>query len=147
MASNNSANQIINTVGDWYSKLPPLPRSWTDVIVKITPWIALVFGIIGVLGSIAAFGTLTVLAPFVALGGGVGAATNGVIGSFLALVSSGLLLAAFPGTKAKKISGWNLLFYSEAVNLVSAVVFFSMGGIVGTLVGFYILFQIKGHYK
>ena len=147
MASNNSANQIINTVEEWYSKLPPLPRSWTEVIVKITPWIALVFGILGVLGSIAAFGILTVLSPFVALGGGVGAATNGVIGSLLALVSSGLLLAAFPGTRAGKMSGWNMLFYSEVVSLVSSVVFFSVGGVVGALIGFYILFQIKTHYR
>ncbi len=141
------ANQIVNTVEEWYSKLPPLPKSWTDVIVKITPWIALVFGALGVLGSIAAFGVLTVLAPFVAIGGGIGTAANGVIGSLLALVSSGLLLAAFPGTRARKMSGWRFLFWSEVVSLISAVIYFSVGGVTGALIGFYILFQIKSHYK
>ncbi len=141
------ANQLIGMMEDWYSKLPPLPKSWTAVIVKITPWIALVFGVLGVLGSIAAFGILTFLAPFVALGGGVGAATNGVIGSVLALLSSGLLLAAFPGTRDNKMSGWNMLFYSEVVSLVSSIVFFTVGGVVGALIGFYILFQIKSHYR
>jgi len=146
MASNNSANQLISMMEDWYSKLPPLPKSWTEVIAKITPWIALIFGILGVFGSLAAVGILTALSPFVAMGGGVGAATNGVIGAVLALVSSALLLSAFPGTNARKMSGWNLLFYSEAVSLVSSVVFFSVGGVVGVLIGFYILFQIKSHY-
>ncbi|PIZ97017.1 MAG: hypothetical protein COX79_03875 [Candidatus Levybacteria bacterium CG_4_10_14_0_2_um_filter_36_16] len=58
-----------------------------------------------------------------------------------------LLLMAFPGTKARKMSGWNLLFWSEAVSAVSAVVSMAFGGVVGAAIGFYILFQIKSHYK
>lgn len=147
MASNNSVNQLIGSVEKLYSQLPPLPKAWDEVIVKITPWVALVFGILGVLAALAAVGVLTFLSPFVAMGGGIGAATSGVIGSVLALVSSALLLAAFPGTKANKMSGWNMLFYSEAVSLVSSVVYFSVGGVVGVLIGLYILFQIKSYYK
>jgi hypothetical protein len=143
----NDANQLIGMVEEWYAKLPPLPKKWTEVIVKITPWISLVFGILGVLTSLAAVGILTVLAPFVAVGAGVGAASNGLIGGVLALVSSALLLAAFPGTRAKKMSGWNFLFYSEVVSLVANIVAISLGGVVGSLIGFYILFQIKSHYK
>lgn len=132
---------------EWYGKLPPLPNNWRDVIVTITPWLALIFGVIGVLGSLAAVGVLTFLAPVVLLGGGIGVASGGIIGAVLALVASVLLVLAFPGTRAKKMSGWNLLFYSEVVSVVSSVVAFSVGGVVGALIGFYILFQIKSHYK
>lgn len=143
----NSVNQLVNTMEVQFKKLPPLPANWRDVIVNITPWLALVFGLIGVFGSLAAVGILTFLAPLVLLGGGVGVASGGIIGAVLALVASVLMVVAFPGTRAKKISGWNLLFYSEAVSLVSSVVFFSVGGVIGALIGFYILFQIKSHYK
>jgi len=142
----NSGDQIIDTMEKWYASIPPLPKSIRDFIVTITPWFALIFGIIGVLGSVAAFGVLTFLAPVVALGSGVGVASGGVIGSLLALVASVLLLAAFPGTNARKLTGWNLLFWSEGVSVVSSVVAFSVGGIVMGLIGFYILFQIKSSY-
>ena len=143
----NSVNQLVDTMEGQFKKLPSLPANWRDVIVNITPWLALVFGLIGVFGSLAAVGILTFLAPLVLLGGGVGVASGGIIGAVLALVASVLMVTAFPGTRAKKISGWNLLFYSEAVSLVSSVVFFSVGGVIGALIGFYILFQIKSHYK
>lgn len=147
MASNVSPNELIKVVEDWYSKLPPLPKNWTEVIANITPWIALIFGILGVLASLAAAGILTVLSPAVIMGAGVGAASSGIIGAILALVSSALLLAAFPGTKARKLSGWNLLFWSEIVSAVGSVVALSLGGVIGVLIGLYILFQIKVHYK
>ena len=143
----NSVNQLVDTMEGQFKKLPPLPANWRDVIVNITPWLALVFGLIGIFGSLAAVGILTFLAPLVLLGGGVGVASGGIIGAVLALVASVLMVTAFTGTRAKKISGWNLLFYSEAVSLVSSVVFFSVGGAIGALIGFYILFQIKSHYK
>ena len=132
---------------EWYSQLPALPRNWKDVIVQIAPWLALIFGIIGVLGSLVAVGLLTFLAPFILIGGGIGAASGGVIGAILALVASVLLLLAFPGTRARKISGWNLLFWSEVASVVSTIVALSVGGVVGALIGFYILFQIKSYYK
>lgn len=147
MAKSNDVNQLIGTVEEWFSKLPPLPKKWNEVIVKITPWIALIFGVLGVFTALAAVGVLTVLAPFVAVGSGAGAASSGIIGSVLFLISSALLLLAFPGTKARKMHGWNLLFYSEVVSLISSVIAFSFGGVIGNLIGFYILFQIKSHYK
>lgn len=147
LAQGQSVNQLISSIEEWFLKLPALPKKWLDVIVNITPWIALIFGILGVLGSFAAIGILTFLAPFVALGSGVGVASGGIIGAILAFVASALLLAAFPGTKAKKISGWNFLFWSEAASIISSVVAISVAGVVGALIGFYILFQIKSYYK
>lgn len=147
MAEKNSLNQVISTMEGWFSKLPPLPNKWKESIVGITPWLALIFGVLGVVIMLMGFGLLTFLSPFVFLAGGAAAAGSGLIGAVLGLVSSALLLAAYPGTKARKLSGWNLLFWSEAVSVVSAVVSMALGGVVIAAVGFYILFQIKSHYK
>lgn len=146
MAEKKGTN-IVAMMEDWFSKLPSLPKNWQEVIVKITPWLALIFGVLGVLVSLVGVGLLTVLAPFVLLGGGLGRASGGVIGAVLALVSSALLLAAFPGTKKRQMGGWKLLFYSEVVSLVSALVAVSPSGVLGSAIGFYILFQIKNYYK
>lgn len=145
MASNSQS--IITTVEDLFKKLPNLPKNVQEVIVTITPWIALIFGILGVLGGIAGLGILTAFSPVLVLGGSTSSAGMGIVSVILGLASSVLLLMAFPGTKARKLKGWNWLFWSEAVSLVSAVIAFSVGGVVFALIGFYLIFQIKSYYK
>lgn len=132
---------------EWFGKLPPLPKSAQQAIVNITPWLALVFGILGVLASLAGLGIVGVFSPLIALGGGFGAASGSLLGMLLALVGSALLLAAFPGTKARKLQGWNLLFWSEVVSVVSSLASFSLSGVVFALIAFYLLYQIKPYYK
>lgn len=143
----SSTGGIVSMVEVWFAKLPALPKDARDVIAKITPWIALIFGVLGVLGSIAGLGILTVFSPLAVMGGGAQALGSGLITAVLGLVSSALLLAAFPGTKNYKLSGWTLLFWSEAVGLLSAVLAVSLTGILFSLIGFYLIFQIKAHFK
>src|SRR5690348_11164041 len=101
-----SQKEWMKMIEEWFGKLPALPKSATDVLVKITPWVALIFGILGVLGSLAGLGILTALSPFVLMGNGIGGTTTSLITAVLSLVSSALLLAAFPGTKGLKAQGW-----------------------------------------
>lgn len=71
------------------------------------------------------------------------------------LASGALLLLAAPGLKAMKKSGWNLVFYSLLVNLVYGIVtLFTdygdlgtlFGAALGSLVGAYLLFQVRDHF-
>ncbi len=138
----------IKMIEEWFAKFPPLPTAAKDVLVKIAPWLALVFGILGVLASLAATGIMAALSPVIALGGGVGAAAGGVVGGILALVGSVLMLLAFPGLRDRKMGGWKYSFYSELISIVSSLVAFNLiGAVIGALIGFYILFQIKSYYK
>lgn len=147
-AENINMEQWTKALEEWFAKLPPLPKGITDVVVKVAPWLALVFGVLGVLGSIAATGLLAVLSPFMVLGGGLGVAAGSVVGAVLALVSSVLLLMAFPGLRDRKMAGWKWSFYAEVVSVASSVVALNLfGAVVGALIGFYILFQIKSYYK
>lgn len=143
----SSTDSIITTVEGWFAKLPNLPKDARGLLVKITPWFALIFGVLGILGGIAGLGLLTAFSGFALIGGAGQALGSGLIASILLLVSSALLLAAFPGTNARRMQGWKLLFWSEAVSLVSAVLGFSVSGIIFSLIGFYIIFQIKSYYK
>ncbi len=141
-----SVKQLDKVLEDFFKQLPPLPANAVDVIFKITPWLALIFGILGVLGAISAFGLFSVLAPF-AVVGGVGNWGLGMVASIGWLVSSVMMLLAFPGLKAGKMGGWNLLFWSEIVNIVTSVIGISIGSIIGAAIALYLLYQIKPKYK
>ena len=134
-------------VEDWFMKLPALPKNGREAIVRITPWIALIFGLLGVAVGLAGLGVLTFLSPFVFLGSGLNSAAGSLVSALLALVSSVLLLAAFPGTRVHKMHGWTMLFWSEVVSLVAAVVAISLSGVIFSFIVFYLLYQIKSYYK
>ncbi len=137
----------IMTMEEWFTKLPPLPKGGKEGIVMITPWVALIFGILGVLGGLAGFGFLAAVSPLIAMGNGLNGAAGSLVGAALGLVASAMLLAAFPGTNKKQMRGWVLLFWSEAISVVAAAVSYSLTGILVSLIGFYLLFQIKSYYK
>lgn len=149
--SKSPSHDFIDTMEQWFSKFPPLPKNATDVLVQVMPFIALIFGILGIVVSIGGLGILTATSPLSFLGGAstVSAYGTGFIASIVYLAASVLLLAAFPGIKAKKYQGWKLLFWSEVVSLIGGVIGLSsiVSGLIGALIGFYLLFQIKSHYK
>lgn len=142
-----SSQNYMKTVENWFTKLPPLPPRAREILVQIAPWFALIFGILGVLASLAAFGFSAVLAPFVAMGGGMHQAGGFILAAVLGLVGSVLTLASFPGLKSRKMQGWTLLFYSEVVGLLGAVISLSVVGVVVSLFWFYVIFQMKPYYK
>lgn len=140
-------DDIINSIEKLYKNLPPLPKSVTDFIVVITPWLALIFGVMGVLGSLMVFGVGTVLSPLIVLGGGVTQAAGLSIAVILSIIISVVTVIAVPSLFSKKAMGWRLLFLSEALSILSAVVSLSLGGVIFPLIWFYVLFQIKSYYK
>lgn len=147
MANKNTVDQLQSTLEDLFKKAPALPPNAVDVLFKISPWIALIFGILGLVTGLAGFGALTFLAPFAVMGG-VSNYGFGFVAAIGLLVSSVLMLIAFPGLKAGKTGGWNLLFWSEVVNVISSLVGFNfINAIIGALIGFYLLYQIKPKFK
>ncbi len=149
--SKSPSHDFIDTMEQWFSKFPALPKNATEILVKIMPYIALIFGILGIVGAVGGLGILTATSPLAFMGGkeSVSAYGTGFIASLFYLGASVLLLAAYPGIKAKKMQGWKLLFWSETVSLVGGVVGLTslLSVVVGALIGFYILFQIKSYYK
>lgn len=145
MARNNSIDYYIDLVGEYYKKLPELPKGGKDVVVTITPWLALIFGILGVVTALVGLGVFTFLAP-IAMVAGVREAGAGFLVVLLGLAASALLLAGFPGVNARKASGWKLIYYSEVVGLVADIVTLSITGVLFALIGFYFLYQIRSYY-
>jgi hypothetical protein len=150
MAKKTKQDGIIGTMEGWFANAPDLPKNAREVLVKITPILAVIFGLLGIVLSLGGLGVLTFFAPFAVFGGAkeMSSYGGGFVAALFWFVSSILLFAAFPGTSARKLGGWKLLFWSEMVSFIGSIVTFSIvSGIIGALIGFYLLFQIKSYYK
>ena len=139
-----------------YQNAPHIPENGRKVIVQIAPWAALVFGILGIVGLFTALagglfltiGTLGFATPYL---------LRALIPLAFSAVSVALMLIAFPGLQAMKKSAWNLMFYATTVNVLGGVasVFgaygYMMSGfagtIIGAIIGYWLLFEIRSYYK
>lgn len=156
------------TLNDLFVKnAPPLPDGGKKALVQYLPWINLAFGLfslysVWVLWHWAHFANqfINYANSLSAITGGPTVSTNRMgLAVWLALgvllVEAVLYLLAFPATRDRKKSGWDLMFYAALVNIVYAVVvmFSNYGGIgsllvslVGSAIGLYLLFQIRASY-
>jgi hypothetical protein len=141
---------FINQIGDVFKNLPHLPPAVVDILVKIAPWLALLGGVLGlisgpVLGLLGGLATIFTLNPLVMVV---------TLGTAIAVIAqSVLLLMAFGPLKERHTKGWVLLFWSDMLSVVVAVLGVldgNVGGIIGSVIGIfiglYILFEMRSSY-
>lgn len=167
----NNANGLEEKLNDLFvNKLPKLPDGGKKFLVDWAPILSIIIGVLSLLSAYtlwnwahAADAVINYANQICNTYAGAGCATPaasryslwlwlGVI--FLA--AEGLLyLFAFPGLKAKKKQGWKYLYYGAIVNVIYAFVslFASydvtnhfLGALIGSAIGFYLLFQIRSAY-
>lgn len=143
MAEHKSqANDFIGMLEGVFKQAPHLPKNIQDVLVQIAPILALVFGILGLIAGVGVLG----ISP-VGLLGGVEASFMLLASGAAAIASSVLMLMAYPKLTKHLYGGWVLLFWAEVISAVSGLLSLSIGAVLGVIIGFYLLFEIKGHYK
>lgn len=140
----------LKPLADVYAKVPALPANAKDVLVQFAPWLALIWGVLAILGAIGGLGLFTLFSPFAYLAG-AGYTTFLLVSAVIALVEGVILLLAFMPLKNKKLRGWNLLVWGEVLAIVSSIVTVSVGSVVWAIVVaaivFYFLFQVEAYYK
>lgn len=145
-------------------QLPKAAREW---IVKVSPWLALIGGVLGLWASWSFWQAGHYVNKLVewantlstAYGGTASTTHLGLmwyIALVVLLVQSVLMLLAFTGLRDRKKTGWNLVFFSTLVALVLGLVqlFVSgygfgslLGSLIGAAISFFILFQVRSYYK
>ena len=121
-------------------QIPDGGREW---IVRFGPWITLVLLILTLPILLFALGLGAILIPF----GGVGYASGFGVLTVFVIVEVGLMIAALPGLFARKMAGWQLLFYSQLVSIVYNVLSgHIVSGLLFGLIALYILFQVRPLY-
>lgn len=147
-------NQLEAILNEWFAvKAPQLPESWKKFIVMVSPWLAII-GVI--LGAIAAFTLFSSMSSMMALSGAYGAyaAAAGYSPTWiwisLAFMVAMLVLEALaiPGLRNKAYVGWKWMYYASLLSLVQGIVMMNfVSAIIGAVIGFYILFQVRSHYS
>ena len=126
-----------------------LPENAKEIIVKISPYIVLILVILSLPIILAVFGLTAFLTPFAVLGGYTASAgALALVAGLLTLVAVILELMAVSGLFRRTRKGWRLVFYATLVSLVSSLLALNIvSGLIGALIGWYILFQVKDKYR
>jgi hypothetical protein len=146
---------------------PALPNKAKNVLTEWAPWLALIGGLLSLWAAWALWNWAHTVNQFVdyanslsALYGGSTVSASRLsaavwLGIIVLAVEGVLYLLAFPGLRDHKKSGWNLLYWGALVNIAYGIVvmFTDYGGVgsfimslIGSAIGFYLLFQIRGRY-
>jgi len=141
-------SQLEDTLEVYLVKKAPfsIPENWKELIVQFTPYLT----ILGIVGSVLIlFGAL--VSPFTAFLGpryALSYSFNYVL-SMVALVVVVVLEAmAVPSLFKRQEKAWRFLFYASLVNAVSGFLGGDwVGMIIGTLLFWYVLFQVKEYYR
>jgi hypothetical protein len=129
-----------------FAKVPfHIPENWRQTIAKISPWITLVLMILALPLILAALGLSLFVTP-AAVATGTSLGVGYWIGWVFILASIILEAVALPGLFKRSIKGWRFVFWSYILMVISHIFTFSIGGIVGDIIGLYILFEIKNQY-
>ena len=141
-------NQLIDTLDLYFGKkAPQMPAGIKEFIVKVSPWLSVVGVILTVPAVLAILGLGAYFSSF-ARYGMVGYGYSGFgIWSVFTIIMTVLYIMAIPGLFKRSPSGWNFMFYAALVGGLQNLISFNLVGlVVGLLIGFYILFQLKPYY-
>ncbi|GAC1501192.1 MAG: hypothetical protein NVS1B10_05250 [Candidatus Saccharimonadales bacterium] len=148
-------------------KGPVLPANAKKAILQYLPYINLALGLLTLFVALGLYNAAHYVNRLVdfsnslsATYGGAKIATSHL--SFMVYVAIAVLvvqallyIAAFPATRDRKKSGWDLMFYALLINVVYGIVaaFTDFGGagrlissLIGSTIGGYFLFQIRSGY-
>lgn len=136
---------LVSFIDSLYSRLPDFSREIKDFIVRVLPFISLILGILIAFSSIVDLIGTPFLDAFTTNGGAT-VFQKLMIVNILGLIEGIFLILAFFGLRKKRKIGWNFIFWSQVLFIISALLSFSPSFILGLLF-FYPLFQIRTIYR
>jgi hypothetical protein len=127
-------------------KAPALSESIKELIVKVSPWLIAISLILLSPVILGIFGISLAIMP-VSFLGGVGSGFSYILGISFFLGMIVLELMALPGLFKRQERAWRLMFYSTLLSLTHNLINLDLGGLLlGGIISFYFLFQIKSKY-
>ena len=124
-----------------------IPMGGKEFLVTIAPYLVIV-------GVVLFVVSLPVLLGFGAMTAGMGMMMGHGFG-YMALVSlvTGVVAMGFeawaiPGLFKRTAHAWRLVFYATLVSFAGSILSFNLiGAVIGGVIGWYLLFQVKSLYK
>jgi hypothetical protein len=144
---NDSFSQLDAYADQVRVKLPLAPPGLLNGYMNVVPWVAIVFGILGILISLVALVGSSVLGPLMVMFGAAGSGLTLILGSLLSLAIAVLDVAGGWMMVQRKATGWWLLALGYAVALLSSLFHVSILGLIFWLLLAYLHLQVKPEYK
>jgi hypothetical protein len=128
------------------NKFPAFPDNVKEALAQYGPYIMLVLAVLGVLALLTAFGLGSAAIGIGAVAYGSG--FNFYVGILSSAVILVMYLMAFNPLKARKRAGWNLIYYALLISVASSLIQLNiLGAIIGAVIGFWVLFQVREKYS
>lgn len=147
-------NQLEALLDEYMIKKAPfaLPKGVKEFIATVSPYLIIIFAIMALPLILAAMGLSAFLTPFAMMGGfglGFGWGFGAIVSLVIAVVTIVMELMAVPGLFKRTKKSWRLLFYVSIISLIGSIISIHgiVSGIIGAIIGWYILFQMKDMYK
>jgi len=144
---NDSFSQVDGYTEQLRVKLPLGPPGLLNGYMSVWPWIAIVFGVLGFLISLAALVGSTVLGPLMVMFGAAGSGFSLILGSLLSLVIAVLGVAGGVMMLQRKSTGWWLIATGILVSLLSSLLHVSAVGLIFWLIIAYLHLSVKPNYS
>ena len=148
-----AVNQLETLLDEYMVKKAPfaLPMSAKELIVKVAPYLTIIFAILTLPIIFAVLGFSAIFVPFAMMGAMMGGYYGWGFGPIVSLVVAVISLVvevmAVPGLFKLTKGGWRLAFYATIIILIGSILSFNViGGIIGAIISWYILFQVKDMY-
>ncbi|HLD07460.1 MAG TPA: hypothetical protein VJB60_00125 [Candidatus Peribacterales bacterium] len=154
------AEKQMNALETWmaplFGKAPHLPENIRQGLATIAPWAALIFGIIGILGIFSIFNMLSMFSAIphnVVIPGIRTMYPVAIVTLVIGGIASVLQVLAFKPLQARRKKGWNFLFYANTLSTTTVIINLllsyggAIGGVIGILIGYWLLFEIRGIYR
>lgn len=142
-SSSPESKDLIGLLDYYLVKKAPfqIPAGGKEFIVKFGPWIVAVLLVLSLPAVFVVLGLSTAFIPYGAVG-------YGLMWGLVFCLHLVLMALALPGLFARKMSGWTLLFYAQIVSILASLMSYAiLGALIGGLISFYILFQVRSMYK
>jgi hypothetical protein len=144
---NDTFNQLDGYAEQLRVKLPLAPPGLLDGYMRFAPWIAIIFGVLGILVSLVALVGSTILGPLLVMFGSPGTGFGLIVGSLFALASAVLEFIGGWMMLQRKATGWWLLAIGLVVSLLSSLVHASVVSLIVLLLIGYVHLQVKPNYR
>lgn len=140
--------ELEKMLSDLFAKFPSLPVNIKQVIVKIAPYLALIGIILSLPAVLAIIGLGAIGSSMMVASGAWGYAGSGTLAVAFAVISVVLLALSVKGLFARRLFGWQFMYYNALVGAVYSLIRVDiMSFIIGTGVSLYLLFQVKSYYR
>lgn len=136
-----------------FKKLPHLPEGLVDFFATVAPWLVGLGGLLNIVSGLASIlnsgnmGMFGWAAPLVQLN-----PAYFIITGVVQIITGVISLAAFNPLRERQLRGWMLIFWTTILGLVHSIIGIAFGYsnivglVIGALIGFYILFEMKRKY-